>query len=302
MLKYLFVVNPNAGNNYSEKYWPVVEKQVQTLSFDYSTVFSEYPGHTIELVKDHKKDYDIIVAVGGDGTINEVANAINGSDKVLGVIPSGNGNDYAVNLGYTDELGHNLQMLKEAKTREVNIGLAEGDEKRYYLNIAEFGLTSLLAKYGKSQLKWLKGMSKYYLLGVKAIIVYNSIPAKIVIDDNPQIETKLTLGAIGFGFRYGGGFNVLPGNTPFHDDTGICIGGNLAKLRMFYLINKLKEGSHIDKKGFHIYRGKEMKVELKHKCYAAVDGELFNEHSTTLKFSLAPKKLKVVVSDQHVMS
>ena len=94
MKKLLFIANPLSGGIDKKKLLGQVER---TIRHPYEVAFTERPGHATELAR--KSDADIVVAMGGDGTVNEVASGLIGTDKVLGIIPCGSGDGLALHLG-----------------------------------------------------------------------------------------------------------------------------------------------------------------------------------------------------------
>ncbi len=296
---YLFIVNPHARNGIVGNTWPKVEKKLHELRFDFTTRFTTHPKEAITIAKDENENFDIIVACGGDGTINEVVNGIYGGKAVFGLLPLGNGNDYATLLHYSKELDYNLEILQQQKVADLAVGLAEADTKHYFVNIAEVGITSIIAKAAYTELTWVRGLLKYYLIAMKKMISYNRVPATVTVDKR-EIDTELILSAVGLGYRFGGGFNVLPNNRPYFGDFGVCVAGDIAKWKWYYIINQIKKGTHIKLKGVHFIRGKKITIETEKPLPVETEGEVFSEKSTKTTFTIAEKPLPTIVADSFV--
>ena len=129
--------------------------------------------HATEITKDNIKDFDVFVSCGGDGTVNEIINGLAKTDKTLGILPIGNGNDYATLLSVKGSYIQALNILEENKKTELNLGFAIANTKHYFANIAETGITSVIAKASYTELKWIKGLPKYYILGFKKFPAIN---------------------------------------------------------------------------------------------------------------------------------
>jgi YegS/Rv2252/BmrU family lipid kinase len=301
MVSHLFIVNPQAHNGLIGKLWPKVEDEIKKRNFDYESILTEYPKHAIELARDKGKDFDCVVATGGDGTVNEVANGLYELDNKFGILPLGNGNDYAFGLKYDDNYHRSLDILEKGKTLDLGVGIAEADrEKRYFVNIVDTGVGATISVSSFTEAKWLRGFAKYYYLAFKGIGKYRLVPTKIKIDDGDEIDFKLVIIALGFGSRFGGGFHMLPDNYQFYDDFAICYAGNIRKLRQYYLLNILKPGKHLGKKGVEYTRGKKVVLELGKPLPVEVEGEIVNYGATKIKFEVAPRRIKTVVPDEFL--
>ena len=94
--KIVFILNPHSGTDDKVRMPKLIEENINTTAYDYDIVFTEYAGHAADIAKDcASRGIDIVVAVGGDGTINEVARSIVHTNTALGIIPCGSGNGLA---------------------------------------------------------------------------------------------------------------------------------------------------------------------------------------------------------------
>ena len=110
MTSYLFIVNPNARNGDIGKMWPKVEEEIKKRGFNYTVEMTKEPKHAIEIAKTRGENFDVVVATGGDGTVNEVANGLYGLDTTFGILPLGNGNDYAIGISHYTQKSNNYQF------------------------------------------------------------------------------------------------------------------------------------------------------------------------------------------------
>ena len=116
--RYLFIVNPISGGKKVNKSALIKENINQSIE---ATIFeSEYPGHARKLTKQHYKDFDAVFAVGGDGTVNEVASELIVSNTPLGIIPFGSGNGLARALNYSMNARKVISMLHTLSPRKIN--------------------------------------------------------------------------------------------------------------------------------------------------------------------------------------
>ncbi|MCG3220628.1 MAG: YegS/Rv2252/BmrU family lipid kinase [Candidatus Heimdallarchaeota archaeon] len=301
MVSYLFIVNPNARNGKIGKMWPKVESEIKNQNFDYSVELTKEPLHAIDIARDKGKDFDCIVATGGDGTVNEVANGVYEIDGTFGVLPLGNGNDFAFGHKYDDNYMRSLNILSEFKTLDLGVGIARcEDNERYFVNIVDTGVGATISVSSFTDAKWLKGFVKYYYLALKGITKYRVVPSRIKIDDLDEIKTDLVIMAVGFGNRFGGGFNVLPNNYGFREDFEIVIAGDVGKLYQYYLLNVLKPGKHVGKKGVNFYNGRKMSIEADKPLPIEVEGEIVSFGARSIEFEVAPRRIITVVPQELI--
>ena len=129
-----FIVNPKAGTNLQRHIRESVDKHLNHRRFEYGFKFTERAGHARELALEAiSEGYNIVTAVGGDGSINEVASALVDTDAILGIVPAGSGNGLAMHLGYGREVDEAVQKLNLATERTIDIGLLNG---RPFVNLA----------------------------------------------------------------------------------------------------------------------------------------------------------------------
>ena len=301
MTTYLFIINPKARNGGIGKMWPKVEEEILKRGLDHKSVYTQHQGHAIELTKEMEKDFDCVVAVGGDGTINEVANGLYGTDTTFGLIPLGNGNDFAVRLDFDDDYNRSLDILEAGKTIDITVGIAKTDDKqRYFVNIADTGVGATVSVASFTEAKWLRGFIKYYYLALKKLLQYRLVKSTITIDDVVHKDVGLVIIAAGSGSRFGGGFNILPDNYHFMDDFAVLYARDIGKMKQIKLLNLLKPGKHLGFNGVHYLRAKKVSLELAKPLPIELEGEILSYGATNVSFEVAPQKLQTITSDKII--
>ena len=140
MKKYLYIVNPISGKGSGKKAIPPIKEYCSSNNIDYQISETQYSLHATELARTHSKNFDIIIAVGGDGTVNEVINGIQyGANKIFAVIPVGSGNDFIKNLGLNGNILDTLSVIHDEDKHEkidVDVGNINftkiGSETKYH--------------------------------------------------------------------------------------------------------------------------------------------------------------------------
>ena len=138
----LFIVNPISGHHDKKRFRECVARELGGESFSYDIIFTEYAGHATELSLGAVGRYDIVAAVGGDGTLNEVAHILVGTDTTLAVIPYGSGNGLARCLHIPLNTEKALRLLQNGRIQQIDTGSVNG---RFFLSVAGIGLDAQTA-------------------------------------------------------------------------------------------------------------------------------------------------------------
>ncbi len=201
----LFIVNPKAGTNVQKHIRESIDYHLNHKKFEYGIWLTEEEGHASELThKALEEGYEIVVAVGGDGSINEVASALVGSDAVLGIIPAGSGNGLAMHLGYGRDIDEAIKKLNTATVETIDCGTLNG---RPFFNIAGVGFDGLVSNLMKGS-PW-RGFLPYFLKTVEAGLSYTPRECRIEMDDK-VLDFNCFAISIANGPMYGYNFQIAP--------------------------------------------------------------------------------------------
>ncbi|MCB0749223.1 MAG: hypothetical protein KDC90_17305, partial [Ignavibacteriae bacterium] len=185
MQRFLYIVNPISGKGRGRKLIPLIEKFLNDNNIAYELKISEYHLHTTEIVKQNIANFDTIICVGGDGTLNEIVNGIpeDAFDHVnLGVLPIGTGNDFVKNIKLHKELLKNLSIfsgLISNKIRSTDVGMIDFKNSRsnkrhshLFINAAGLGFDAQVGALTKNN-KILSGKLAYLFSVMKAMINFD---------------------------------------------------------------------------------------------------------------------------------
>ncbi len=298
----LFIVNPNASGNKNGKTWDRRYEQIEKLldpSIQSESVIVDGIGSgiiaTIDAIKDG--DYTKLIAVGGEGTINEVVNGIYlcSSNIPLGFIKGGTVNDYLQVINWPKTLEGQVEVINRGLTRSTPIVKAVGDESRIALNMADIGVAAQVsyAASVKRQLKWIKSSFRYTLLALKEVIKWNNIPVTITLDDK-VIDGELSLFMSGFSKQIGE-YKSLPHADPFGERMAYAIATDLSRLSIIKLMGPLHDGKHVAD-DVNIFMGHTLKakIEADIPILLEVDGEPFSYNSSNITIESLPNALNVL--------
>jgi diacylglycerol kinase (ATP) len=290
-MKYFFVVNPLAGQEKTSTIWPNLEKLLQESGIEYDYGITASPRHATELTKQAASaNYQIIVGVGGDGTLNEIVQALPGH-CTLGVIPTGTGNDLAHTLGIPKNPYDALNVvLKRPQEYLMDLPLVNG---RPFLNMVGVGMDAAVAKQVKDNPPKGKGMLPYLIVMLKYLFIYQGPLLKIEADDK-TIQDHCILVAVGNGTRCGGGMVLCPKaitNDGFFD---VCIIRELRSWERLINVPKIFSGSHLSHPKVEYFRAKKVRISGIGVPFHA-DGEPLG--CTPLELSFNPQALKVLIPE-----
>lgn len=285
-----FVINPSAGQG---KYRRIINAIHTTLSgsgLHYDIKVLQYRGEAASIAKKAADSYSVVVAVGGDGTVNQVLNGIVDSQAILGIIPAGTGNGFARALGLPLRSEEACQVLVEGRIRGLDVGKANS---RYFLGTAGVGFDALISKFAGERLGPLRGMWLYFLAG--ALTFYKFTPQLMDVKiDSRIVKVSPLLVAIANTRRYGGKALIAPNAKPDDGLLDVCVIQDMNAVRLVRHLPKLFTGQHIHLPDVAMYRGRKIAIDAPKPIPVHVDGEAIGSYSR-IRFTLLPKAVRVLV-------
>lgn len=299
------VVNPHSANGRTGKNWPKIAEAVREAVGPFDFALTTRPLEAPDISREAlAKGYEMIVAVGGDGTNNEVVNGFFDGEKqinpqaVFAIIPGGTGGDLARMLGI-----RNLPAAQIAQTLTGRDAVAtdvgklhfinhEGNrEMRYYINIADLGIGGETVAIVNRTTKALGGRMSFLIGSLRGTLAYRNRHVTYSIDDGPKKEGRFYMIAAALGRYFGGGMKAAP--LSVHNDGlfDILIIGDISLVEMAKLGTKIYKGAHLDMKKVELVRGKKLTAESNEKVYLDMDGEQPGILPAT--FEIRPKSIRM---------
>lgn len=236
-----------------------------------------------------------IVAVGGDGTIAVIANALMaaGAPVPLGIVPAGTGNDYAYeSLHLPRELPAALEVALTGKPVAMDVGEVNG---RYFFNSLGVGIDANIAAAANDlkRFRFLNGQALYYASSLRELIFhYDRCPElRVTIDGQPDESRRYALVAVSLGPTYGGGFQINPGADPRDGLFDVCSIWKPSQLRALQLLPLVEKGKHVDQREVKRTRARTIALASAKPIYAHLDGEVIT--ASTFEVRLLPGALRV---------
>lgn len=289
--EYFFIVNPAAGGGRKMEVIAEIEAFFQERKLDFEIVLTKAPKHATELAKKAANDgYKTIVAVGGDGTVNEVVNGIVGTEATLGIIPIGSGNDFSRAIGLARNIKKDLKILLAKKTREIDLGFVNN---RYFVDGLGIGFDAEASMKVKKFLKYLNGFLAYLASVLRTLATYKFPQVQITLDNGQTIKTGILLMAVMNGPRYGAGFYIAPSAKIDDGLFTICLIEKCGRFYALRQIPKVLKGTHVKLPIVKIITSKYVKIESESLLPAHVDGEILQPQQK-FEAKIVPKCLKVI--------
>jgi diacylglycerol kinase (ATP) len=298
-MRFVFIVNAQAGKGKCKDKWAQFFEATKSAIRDFNVYYTSKAGEAeilarIEVEKKLENEELVVVAVGGDGTANEVLNGVAGSEVIIGILPFGTGNDLAKGLGISSNLEDLIDLYKKNTGTVLKLNVAKMNE-RYFANSAGVGFDGLAADYANRH-PLTKNMGKlgYILSALKLVGRFSPKTFSVSIDQESYHFSKVWLLAIGNGPYYGGGMKICPNALVDDDLLDLCVVSNLTKTKFFQLFPSVYKGTHIkEKKSVSLYRGQIIEIRADSQQIAHADGEFIE--SQVIKIQLCPFKQAYLV-------
>jgi YegS/Rv2252/BmrU family lipid kinase len=295
--KTVFLVNPAAENGAAGRLWPELAQRAATLGLRGDALHSERPGQLAELARRSAHDgARLLVAVGGDGTVNEIANGIAGVDVELAVIPRGTGWDFARTYGIPRRLEQAVEVALHGRTREVDLGRARyrawdgvGRES-LFANIASAGMSGAIAKRANETSKALGGKASYLWATLAVFARWRNGDVRVRVDDQEH-SGRMHDVVVANGRYFGGGMKICPEAEPDDGRFDVLLIGDLTKRDLLLTLPKTYRGTHLPHPKATLLQGASVEVEAPEPLPVELDGE--QPGTTPARFEVMPRALRL---------
>jgi len=300
----VFLVNPASANGATGKRWPALERQARDFGLEPEVAHSSGPGGLAELARQAADDgAAMVVAVGGDGTVHEVANGLLSSTRTplpeLGIIPRGTGDDFVRALGIPAAEIDALTILRDGRARELDAGRvtyrtpAGAEAVSYFVSMAGVGMSGAVAKKLNTTSKRLGGK----LAGLAATFAvfsrWTNVPLRITVGQE-QREGPMEDVLVGNTEFHNGGMRLCPGALPDDGLFDVLLIGNVTKVDLARNLHKLYRGTFLPHPRAELLRGATVTVDSDEPLPVELDGE--QPGTTPVAFEVVPKALRVRVA------
>ena len=295
------IVNPMARGGATGKTWPILNTLLRTTGLPFDCELMQGQGHGIELSREAiEKGYNLVIAVGGDGTVNEVVNGLmdeNGECRAaLGIISAGTQNDIARMLGIPRDYLRACQFFRNFETVKIDIGAVECTHnneirRRYYINTAGIGFVTdvIEGSIPHTRLKVIGGGIPYAIGVIPKVLNYQNKDLVICIDGEKREERDFSV-VVNNG-RYLGGGRTFPDATPYDGLLDVAVIGNLSKLEALLNFPLFFTGTYYYPHKIKLHKARNVIVDSPQRLPIQIDGEIVG--CTPAVFRIIPSSLEV---------
>lgn len=305
--KTLCVVNPASANGRTKKTWLNLANYLQQQGLEFDVKFTNKPKDATHITREAlHKDYQRIVAVGGDGTLNEVVNGFyNGNcekikdDAFLSFIPMGTGGDFARMFDISSNPQRAYDILAQGQEREIDIvkgtftGWNGDQESRYYINVADVGLGSETVYHVNRNSKVLRGFLSFLISGLYSVFTYENKFLTVIVDDKEIYVGRSSMVVVSNGCYFGGGMKIAPHASINDGLLDIVVVKDLSKINLIKNLPGIYSGQHLNDPNIDFFNGKKVKIISNENIYVELDGE--TPGTGNLEFEIIPAEMKLIL-------
>jgi diacylglycerol kinase (ATP) len=281
--KPVVIVNRRAGGGLSEAGWARLSTALADGLGPYTGKFTEHRGHATQLAREAATaGAPLVIAFGGDGTINEVANGLLGTGTPMGIIPRGTGGDFRRTLDLPQDIARAAAHLKVATPRTIDAGtvrLLDHDGKpieRHFVNVSSVGFSAAVAHRANLSSKRLGAKAAFLGATVRTLLGTDNADLVLRFDDQEPVRRKAMFVAMGNGCYFGGGMKVCPQADLQSGTLHVVVVGDLSRLDVILKTNRLYDGTHLDMKEVFHTTARKVHIESANpgeKILVELDGE-----------------------------
>ncbi len=284
----LFIINPISGGKEKQKIPALIDSYLDRSKFNANFSFTSYIGHAAEIAEEAaNKNFDIIVAVGGDGTINEIASKIIGQQKILGIIAFGSGNGLARALKIPMNVKKAIQVINALNVTTIDAATLN---QKYFFNMAGIGFDAhISAAFVGNKTRGLKGYLQMIFREIKS---YHSETYMLTIDDVAYKREAFIL-SVANSSQYGNDVHISPKSTLTDGLLEICIVKPMVWYKLPMLAYQMLRSTTHRSKSVEIISGKHIRIQRERENSIHIDGEPFFM-GKNVEIDILPAALNVI--------
>jgi diacylglycerol kinase (ATP) len=297
----VFLVNPASANGSTGRRWPELARAAAAEGLVGDALISERRGHLSELARAAAIDgVRTLVVVGGDGSVNEVVNGLDGLDDppALAVVPRGTGWDFVRTFRIPREIRRAAQVALHGEIREIDLGRVTyrawdgGEAVALFANVASAGMSGAIAERANETTKALGGKASYLLATLAVFSRWRATRIGLAVDDERRSGVMIDV-VVANGRYFGGGMKICPDAEPDDGLFDVLTIGDLSKRDLLVTMPKTYRGSHLPHPKGELLRGAMVSVESEIPIPIELDGE--QPGTTPARFEIVPRALRLRV-------
>jgi len=308
-IKPKIIYNPTAGKGGAGKNLAKVEALLRGHGFEYDLVLTAGRGHAETLAcQAAEEGCELVVAAGGDGTINEVINGLMSATRqhthvehaglpAMGILPVGSGNDFAFGVGVPHDTEQACEVLARGQRCVIDIGRVTGGdfpEGRFFGNGIGLGFDTVVG-FEAAKLTHMVGASSYLVGLIKTIFLYAKAPVYELVIDGAYQQRPYLMVSIMNGRRMGGAFMMAPKSEHGDGLFDLCLVGAVPQSRILGVAMKFLNGTQAGHPAVQMLRARQVSIHaIEGTIPAHADGETLCTEGLALSVELLPEALEVI--------
>ena len=290
-----FIINPFSGTSGKQSTPELIDKHIDKTKFEYEVLFTEYAGHATVLAKDAvDKNVDLVAAVGGDGSVNEVAKALIGTSTALVVVPGGSGNGFSMHMGLGRNIIKAIQVINTGRIIEIDTCSVN---ERFFINVSGLGFDARIAYMTKQNKK--RGFFPYFMTSIREARKFRTQTLEIDVDGKVY-KGEFAAAVVANASMYGYYFTIAPLASMQDGIMDIMLIKKAPLFRYFLMTFRFLNRSLHKSKITQTLQGKSISIKYDGENFLHVDGEGFRSKEK-LVFNINPLSLKLLApADENV--
>ncbi|MCL5070327.1 MAG: diacylglycerol kinase family lipid kinase [Actinobacteria bacterium] len=290
-MRNLIILNPSSLKGKVLKVKSDVESAFKKNGLDYEIHISKSSKDIISTVKANLNIFSNFISLGGDGTLHHMANALAGTEKNLGCIPMGSGNDIAKNLNLPFDLDSCCLAIKNCRVKRIDLGLI--NNSYYYLGVSGAGFDSVVTDLANNTKFPIKGPAKYKYAVYRTLLTYRSKKFFIKFNDNERTIDAMFLVAANMPM-YGGGMKIAPEADPTDGILDICIIKRMNKVHFIKAFPTVFQGRHLSDPFVEYFKVSSIEIDSEYNFSVFADGEYICK--LPARYEVIPKALNFIAA------
>ena len=295
----VFLVNPASDNGATGKRWPELAHRAARLGLTGETLFSERPGHLTELARSAVDGgATLVVAVGGDGTMNEVVNGIAGRDVDFATIPLGTGMDFGRTYGIPTKFEDAVRIALTGTPRTIDAGRVSfrtwggEDAQRWYANVGSVGMSGAVAQRANGMSKAMGGKATFFYALTRVFFEWKNTEVTVNFDGQER-RGRMHDVIVANGVWHGGGMKLAPDARSDDGLFDVVLIGDVGKLDFLTTAPKIYKGTYLSHPKVELLRSRTVAVDAVEHLPIELDGEQVG--TTPAIFEIVPGAVRVRV-------
>jgi diacylglycerol kinase (ATP) len=297
----VFLVNPASANGSTGRRWPELARRAAAAGLEGDTLFSERPGHLVELAREAALGgAELVVVVGGDGSVNEVANGFVGLGRQpeVAIVPRGTGWDFSRTFGIPRKIDDAVAVALEGDVRTIDLGRAAyrawdgSDASAAFANVASTGMSGAIAKRANETTKALGGKASYLWAIFAVFSGWQASEIQLSVDGEQRVGLMYDV-VVANGRFFGGGLEICPEAEPDDALFDVLTIGDVTRRDLVLTVPKMYRGTHLPHPKAELLRGSSITIASDTPLPIELDGE--QPGTTPVSFEIVPQAFRLRV-------